>query len=92
MQDIRESIDTIDQEIISLIGKRAEYVHEAAKFKTDADSVKATDRVQKMMIQRRKWAEASQLDPDFIEQLYQNLVDYFVQKEMKTWKDQSASS
>ena len=92
MEDIREAIDTIDQEIISLIGKRAQYVYAAAKFKTNAGSVKATDRVQKMMTQRRQWAEASQLDPDLIEQLYQNLVHYFVQKEMQAWENQSVSS
>ncbi len=40
MEDIREAIDNIDNNIVELIAKRSNYVHEAAKFKKKRDSCK----------------------------------------------------
>jgi isochorismate pyruvate lyase len=36
-----------------------------------------------MLAERRRWAEKSGLDPDAIEDLYRNLVSYFVEREMQ---------
>ncbi len=86
INDIRDAIDEIDKNIISLITERASYVHEAAKFKSNVESVRAEDRVQKMLIKRREWAQERNMDPEFIEKLFQNIVDYFINKEMTKWK------
>ena len=85
LQDVREAIDTIDENIIDLIGQRAGYVQVATKFKTDTASVKAPDRVSQMLDQRKKWAKKNQLDLDFIETVFSTMVDYFINKEMKQW-------
>lgn len=85
MDDIRLEIDAIDSEIVALIGKRAGYVHAAAKFKKDPASVKAPERVKRMLAQRRRLAEEQHLDPDFIENLFSTIVEYFIAGEMKTW-------
>lgn len=36
-----------------------------------------------MLLQRRAWAEAVNIHPDVIEQMYTNLVNYFISEEMK---------
>ena len=86
IQDIRLEIDQIDREIISLIGRRYEYVKAAAKFKTSEENVKASGRVASMLQKRRVWAEEVGLNPDVIEGLYTDLVNYFIEEEMNKWK------
>jgi isochorismate pyruvate lyase len=88
INDIRSAIDEIDLQIIKLIAQRAAYVQKAAEFKTDKNSVKAPDRVKSMLAKRREWAELNHIDPDFIENLFSNLVEYFISKEMKTWQNE----
>jgi chorismate mutase len=44
IEDVREGIDTLDREILSLIGRRSRYVEVAARFKTDEPSVLQNDR------------------------------------------------
>ncbi len=89
IQDIRNEIDKIDRKIIELLGKRFEYVKAAAKFKTSEESVKAPERRQAMMQQRRVWAEEQGLNPNVIEKLYQDLVTYFMNEELHHWKSRN---
>lgn len=85
-QDIRAEIDTIDREIINTFANRFEYVKAASKFKTSETSVKASERFKSMLQQRRIWAEEEGLKRDVIEKLYQDLVNYFIQEELKHWQ------
>lgn len=39
-----------------------------------------------MLQQRRVWAEENNLDPDIVEKLYRDLVDYFINQELQHWK------
>ncbi len=64
MQDIRVEIDNMDRAIITILGKRFEYVKAAAKFKTSATSVRAPERFNAMLAQRRVWASSEGLSPD----------------------------
>jgi isochorismate pyruvate lyase len=89
LNDVREAIDQIDHEIITLIGTRAKYVQAAAAFKTSQTTVKAADRVTAMLLTRRKWAADVGISPDVIEKLYTDLVDYFTQEELHQWKKQA---
>ncbi|MFE1745402.1 isochorismate lyase [Coleofasciculus sp. H7-2] len=89
LEEIREEIDRIDRQIIAAFGKRFEYVKAAATFKTSETSVKAPERVQSMLQQRRLWAEEQGLNPDVIEKLYQDLVNYFMAEELKHWQSKS---
>lgn len=87
INDIRENIDIIDKKIITLLSKRADYVHNAIKFKSSISTVKAGDRVKSMLLKRREWAIENQLNEDFIESLFQNIVDFFINEEMNKWKE-----
>ncbi|RZK57719.1 MAG: isochorismate lyase [Pedobacter sp.] len=89
MQEIRAEIDHLDQTIISLIGKRYQYVKAAAKFKTSETTVKAPDRFASMLVQRRAWAKDQGLNPDVIAKIYTDLVNYFINEEMEHWKSKS---
>ena len=87
MTEIRTAIDQLDHQVITLLGQRFAYVKAASKFKTSEASVRANERLEAMLQQRRVWAEAAGLEPDVVEKLYRDLVNYFIEEEMKHWKD-----
>jgi isochorismate pyruvate lyase len=89
MTDIRVEIDQLDRQVIALLGQRFTYVKAASKFKTDVTSVKAPERFQAMLQQRRAWAEEEGLNPDAIEKMYTDLVNHFIEEEMKYWKSRN---
>jgi isochorismate pyruvate lyase len=86
MADIRAEIDRLDRQVIALLGQRFDYVKAASKFKTSEATVRAPERFQAMLQQRRVWAEAEGLNADVIEKMYQDLVNHFIDEEMKHWK------
>lgn len=84
LAELRSQIDRIDQAIIALIGHRASYVHEVVRYKQPtAASIEASDRRTSMLVDRRAWAEEAGLAPDVVEQLFSNLVQYFIDEEKK---------
>lgn len=88
MDEIRAEIDRLDKAVIALLGKRFQYVLAATKFKTSASAVRAPERFAAMLQQRRLWALEQGLSPDAIEKLYRDLVNHFIEEEMKMWRGQ----
>jgi isochorismate pyruvate lyase len=82
IEDVRAGIDTLDREIISLLGKRFGYVKAVTRFKKTADDVRAEERRAAVLRQRRVWAEEEGLHPDVIEKMYVDLIDYFIAAEL----------
>ena len=86
MVDIQAEIDRLDRQIVALLGQRFAYVKAASKFKTSETTVRAPERLQAMLQQRRVWADEEGLDANVIEKMYQDLVNHFIDEEMKHWK------
>lgn len=87
INDIREQIDSLDKQIISLLGTRFQYVKEIVKYKEKTEeSIVAADRRQAVLEQRRTWAADQNLNPEIIEQMYKNLIQYFIDEELKLIK------
>jgi isochorismate pyruvate lyase len=86
LTEVRHEIDRIDRVILALLGERAGYVHAAARFKPSEDAVHAPERQAAMFRARRQWAAEEDLDPDFVERLYRELIAYFVERERQHWK------
>ena len=40
-----------------------------------------------MLLQRREWATEEGLNPDAIEKMYTDLVNHFIEEELKFWKN-----
>ena len=81
IQEARQVIDDLDAEIIRLLGNRAEYVRQVARFKKDVSEVRAPARYAEVMRRRRELAEAAGLNPDVIEDMYKILVESFIKEE-----------
>jgi isochorismate pyruvate lyase len=88
LHEVREEIDIIDREVIDALSKRFQYVIAAARFKTSEASVRAPDRFYAMLQQRREWAKESGLNPDVVENLYRDLVNYYIEEELKHYKSE----
>ena len=86
--EVRAEIDIIDREVIDALSKRFQYVIAAARFKTSEASVRSSERFQAMLKQRREWAGESGLNPDVIENLYRDLVNYYIEEELKHYKSE----
>ncbi len=88
IHEVRDEIDIIDREVIDALSKRFKYVVAAARFKTSEASVRAPDRFHAMLQQRREWALESGLNPDVVENLYRDLVNYYIEEELKHYKSE----
>lgn len=82
LEEVRENIDRIDNEIIKLIAERGTYVVEASSFKKSEDGVKDTSRVEKVIEKVRTKAEEYGANPDMVEELYREMISRFVNMEM----------
>jgi isochorismate pyruvate lyase len=88
IHEVRDEIDIIDREVIDALSKRFQYVIAAARFKTSEASVRSPDRFQAMLQQRREWAQESGLNPDVVENIYRDLVNYYIEEELKHYKSE----
>ena len=87
LEEIREGMDAIDREIVSLIAERVWYVREAAKFKASSAGVAAPERVAAVLKTRREWAEAAGVEGEMMETLYRQIVQYCISEEHKRWHE-----
>lgn len=85
--EIRNEIDHIDRSILELLSHRLEFVAEIVKFKTDQNSVIAHERQLEVYTKRRQWASELNLDPDFIENIFKQLVQHNIEKELRLLKE-----
>ncbi|SEL28374.1 isochorismate pyruvate lyase [Atopomonas hussainii] len=92
MADIRHAIDSLDEQIITLLGQRYRYVLAAAPLKTSVQSVRAEERLRQVLAQRREWAQTHGLNPDAIERLYSDLIEHFIAEELRHWQAAQSSA
>ena len=85
------AIDVLDREVVALIGRRARYVEAAARFKTGESGVRAPERRQAMLGERRRWAEEEGLSPEVISAVYETLVSHFTERELDRWRSSRSS-
>jgi len=89
MEDIRKEIDLIDDKIVELISKRAKYVDNAAKFKKDKVAVRDKNRVATVINSKKKLAQKYGISPNLIGDIYEKMIDYFVNEEIKRWETET---
>ncbi len=82
--EVRNEIDSIDAEIIKLLSERFGYVREVVKYKEQTSAgIEASGRRAAVIESRRKWAEEAGLNPDVIGNIYNLLIEYFIEEEKK---------
>ena len=79
LEEVREEIDTVDEQIISLIAKRNDYIKQIAHFKNSIDEVKAEDRIDDVI--------SLGLSPNLINDLYIRMINAMVESEVAEFKN-----
>lgn len=83
LDEVRESIDHLDQQIIQLLSERSQYVKQAAAFKKDKDAVQAPARVEAVINKVRQLAVEHELNPAIAESVYRAMIAGFIEDELQ---------
>lgn len=82
MAEIRAEIDRLDEALVAMFAERATYIDRAAVIKTELGlPARITPRVEEVVANVRRHAEAHGLPPDQIEKLWRKLVDWSIARE-----------
>jgi len=82
LDEAREKIDKVDEEIVKLIAQRNDYIKQIAHFKTSVDEIKAEDRIEDVISRVRQQAISLDLSPNLINELYVKMIDAMVESEV----------
>ena len=82
LEEAREKIDKVDEEIVKLIAKRNDIIKQIAHFKTSVDEIKAEDRIEDVISRAREQAISLGLSPNLINELYVTMIDAMVESEV----------
>ena len=82
LEEIRTNIDRLDHQIVTLLAERGRYVSQAARFKKDADGVKAPQRVEQVIAKVRDLSQTIGANPEVTEQVYRAMIAAFIQQEL----------
>ena len=83
LDQARAKIDLIDQALIEMIATRQFYVDQAVRFKRTAEDVQSPERVQQVINKVREQAIQLHTDPDLVEKIYREMIQHFIQRELK---------
>lgn len=78
----RMKIDDIDSQIIELIASRQFYVDQASRFKRSMQE-SPSSRIDEVVATVQAQAREKGLDPQMIAQLYTQMLQHFIRRELK---------
>ena len=87
LQEVRDQIDHLDDQIVELIAIRNSYVKQAATFKESIEEVKAPERVDAVLQKVRHKALALNLSPNLISKLYKIMINEMVESEIAEFRN-----
>ena len=75
MKEVRAAIDSIDKRMVALIAERLHYIDEAARIKSDRNSVRDEARIADGLAKVRAEALRLGCDPEVVAAAYKALVE-----------------
>lgn len=84
LDEVRQGIDEIDRNLVSLLAKRGRLVTQAAAFKTTTDDVRAPARVEQVIRKVREMADETGASAEVVEQVYRAMISAFITEELAT--------
>lgn len=87
LQEVREEIDTIDDQILELIAKRKDMVKQAANFKHSVEEIKADERIDHVMDRIRHRALTLGVSPNLAVEIYRKMIDDMVETEIAQFRN-----
>lgn len=82
MEVLRDQIDLVDEELIALLAERVGYIDRAIELKRAAGlPARIPHRVEEVVMHARREAEQRGLDPDQIETMWRQLIEWSIDRE-----------
>lgn len=85
MKDVRQAIDSLDNQLLDILAQRIQYIERAAQIKTDPNTIRDEARIRAILDKRAGQAEEHGYRPEFIRQLFSELIEYSVAYEQECW-------
>lgn len=87
LEEVRQYIDRLDDQIVELIAARNAYVKQAAQFKHSIDEIKGEERMEAVMDRVRLKAMESGVSPNLLSKLYKIMIDEMVEAEISEFRN-----
>ena len=87
LEELRQEVDKVDDQIVELIALRNEYIRQAAGFKQSVDEIKADDRVDDVLNRVRHKALMLGVSPTLLTGLYRMMIDEMVEFEISEFRN-----
>ncbi|MDR0810644.1 MAG: chorismate mutase [Gemmobacter sp.] len=82
MTELRAEIDALDARIVMMLKQRASYIDRAAELKpAEGLPARIDTRVEEVVARVRHRAEAEGLDPDLVEGLWRQMIEWSITRE-----------
>jgi isochorismate pyruvate lyase len=82
MKEVRAAIDAIDKRLVALIAERLHYIDEAARIKSDRNTVRDEPRIADVLAKVRAEALRLGCDPEVVAAAYKALVEASIAHEL----------
>ena len=89
MAEVRAEIDRMDRELVRMLARRAGYIDRAIELKQlNGWPARIPERVEEVVMNARAAADGEGLDPDLIESLWRQLVDWSIAREARVIREE----
>lgn len=85
MVQVREGVDSVDAQIVTLIARRFGYMDAAARIKPDRDSVRDEARKAEVIANVRRMSLDQRIPQDIITDIWERLVEGSIAYEYEVW-------
>ena len=87
LEEVREEIDKVDDQILELIAKRKDLVKQAANFKHSVEEIKADERIDHVIDRVRHKALVLGVSPNMVTDIYKQMIDDMVETEIAQFRN-----
>jgi len=87
LEEVREEVDKIDEQILELIAKRKNLIKQAAKFKHSVEEIKTDERVEYVIDRARHLALTLGVNPNMVSEIYTTMINEMVESEISEFQN-----
>ncbi len=87
MTEVRAGVDTVDAEMMRLLGRRFAYMNAAARIKADRDLVRDEARKEQVLDNAEANASAQGVPAGFTRNWWEQLVEASIAYELRIWDE-----
>lgn len=87
LQELRENIDVVDNQIVELIALRNSYIKQAAKFKQSVEEIKTDKRISDVIERVRLKAIELGVSPNLVNDLYVTMINEMLETEIAEFQN-----